>query len=54
MTQIIIRKGFERNQSGELLDDDKLIASKAENLPQYIDIPMNLTDMHIKEHEYDS
>lgn len=39
---------------GELLGDDKLTASKAENLPQYIDIPMNLTDMHVKEHEDDS
>jgi peptidyl-prolyl isomerase G (cyclophilin G) len=39
---------------GELLGDDKLEESKAEFLPHYIDIAMNLTDFHMKEHEDDS
>jgi len=39
---------------GELLGDDKLSESKAEDLPMYIDVPMNLTDQHMKEHEDDS
>lgn len=39
---------------GELTGDDKLEESKAEFLPSYIDIPMNLTDFHMKEHEDDS
>lgn len=40
--------------SGELLGDDKIEESNAEFLPNYIDVPMNLTDVHLKEHEDDS
>lgn len=39
---------------GELLGDQKLTTSNAEFLPNYIDVPMNLTDMHTKEHEDDT
>mmetsp|Transcript_1959 Transcript_1959/g.2892 ORF Transcript_1959/g.2892 Transcript_1959/m.2892 type:complete len:387 (+) Transcript_1959:380-1540(+) len=39
---------------GELAGADKLDATNADFLPNYIDVPMNLTDMHTKEHEDDS
>ena len=39
---------------GELLGDQKISESEADFLPSYIDVPMNLTDMHDKEHEDDS
>ena len=39
---------------GELLGDQKMTGSNAEFLPNYIDVPMNLTDMHTKEHEDDT
>ena len=39
---------------GELLGDNKIQESDADFLPNYIDVPMNLTDMTMKEHEDDS
>ena len=39
---------------GELVGDDKLDAAGADFLTNYMNIPMNLTDMHTKEHEDDS
>lgn len=40
---------------GELLGADKCNSSNADFLPNYIDIPMNLTDVHTrKEHEDDT
>ena len=39
---------------GELVGDDKLDAAGADFLSNYMNIPMNLTDMHMKEHEDDS
>ena len=39
---------------GELLGDQKLTGFNAEFLPNYLDVPMNLTDMHTKEHEDDT
>ena len=39
---------------GELLGDDKLDSTNATFLPNYIDIPMNLTDIHTYEHEDDT
>ena len=39
---------------GELLGEDKLNKTNAVFLPNYIDIPMNLTDMHTREHEDDT
>ena len=39
---------------GELTGDAKLTESQADFLPNYIDVPMNLTDAHMKEHEDDS
>jgi hypothetical protein len=40
---------------GELTGADKIAASNAENLPQYIDIDMNMGAMHaMQEHEDDS
>jgi hypothetical protein len=41
-------------EAGELKGEDKLTSSNASFLPNYIDVPMNLTDMHTKEHEDDS
>ena len=40
---------------GELKGDDKLNRTNADFLPNYIDVPMNLTDIHTrKEHEDDT
>lgn len=36
---------------GELKGEDKLNNTNAEFLPNYIDIAMNLTDIHMKENE---
>mmetsp|Transcript_3679 Transcript_3679/g.6260 ORF Transcript_3679/g.6260 Transcript_3679/m.6260 type:complete len:244 (-) Transcript_3679:103-834(-) len=39
---------------GELTGADKLDGNSASNLMNYVDVPMNLTDMHTREHEDDT
>ena len=52
--QDLPKKAVKIVDCGELLGDDKLTSSNADFLPNYIDVPMNMTDMHTHEHEDDS